>query len=1069
MTTEYLQSDTVTITPTVGVSGIASVTVSKGGGEAVDITGSYTSGYKVEANGTYTFTVTNGAGVTATDSITYDKIDTATPVVEITATADGEAYTDGAWTNKNVTLSVSNGNEDNLGETKFEYKVGDGAWQTYTGALTVDQDTNGTKYTFRATSASGVVSEEKSITVKLDKTAPGSVTVSHKTNPFREFINTITFGLFFNDTQTVTISAADAGSGVKEISYQLGDGALQTVTADEGGKITFDVEPQFIGNIRNVTVTDNADNSSEPKSYEYFVVDAETPEAPTVSTGGYTSGQWTDKDVTITVSGVEADSGIAKYQYSTDGGQSWTDMTASKTTAASATAPPSVDEVQLTISDSTTADGTTHLFRAISNSGMEGTASSGVVVKIDKTAPTIDVSGNTADYLQSGTVTITPQTGVSGIASVTVSKDGGEAVDITESYTSGYEVTENGTYAFTVTNGADITATDSITYTNIDTATPVVVIDSNGYTDCAWTNSDVTLEVSNSTANLGTTLFEYKVDGGQWQTYSDAITVSEDTNGTVYTFRATSEAGVVSAEVSITVELDKTAPDGDIEIEENSVKAFINAVTFGLFFNDNVDVDITGTDGLSGVSSIQYYRSEDILNEEQVAALTDTDWTEYTATIGLTAADAETFVYYVKIIDNAGNETYFASNGATFDLTDPVISGVANAGEYYTTQTVQVTDEHLDTVTLNGEDVDSSFTLAGNVEADTVYTIVAADKAGNTTTCQVTMKPTASLNDTVEGIAPENVSSSDKEAIEDYLDDLNNRLEDEKLTDEESKIIQGLIDDAQDLLDKIDEAEQAVNTENIQQAQDITADNVKPEDKEILEAAKNDVEKALEEYGDNYTEDEKAKLEETLEQIEDALKVIRRVEDVEKVIGGLPESVSPDDIEAAEQINAAKEQYDALSEHGQSLISDEAIDKLNDLLAQLGDYRIIEGDGSTWTKESAEGLAFVANGAYSKFTGIEIDGKAADADCYTAESGSTVITLKPDYLNTLTEGAHTITVLYTDGEAKGTFTIAEQPADEGTDSPQTGDDSHIVLWIMLMLISGGAVLTLSVKRRNKKA
>lgn len=1068
-TTEYLQSDTVTITPTVGVSGIASVTVSKGGGEAVDITGSYTSGYKVEANGTYTFTVTNGAGVTATDSITYDKIDTATPVVEITATADGEAYTDGAWTNKNVTLSVSNGNEDNLGETKFEYKVGDGAWQTYTGALTVDQDTNGTKYTFRATSASGVVSEEKSITVKLDKTAPGSVTVSHKTNPFREFINTITFGLFFNDTQTVTISAADAGSGVKEISYQLGDGALQTVTADEGGKITFDVEPQFIGNIRNVTVTDNADNSSEPKSYEYFVVDAETPEAPTVSTGGYTSGQWTDKDVTITVSGVEADSGIAKYQYSTDGGQSWTDMTASKTTAASATAPPSVDEVQLTISDSTTADGTTHLFRAISNSGMEGTASSGVVVKIDKTAPTIDVSGNTADYLQSGTVTITPQTGVSGIASVTVSKDGGEAVDITESYTSGYEVTENGTYAFTVTNGADITATDSITYTNIDTATPVVVIDSNGYTDCAWTNSDVTLEVSNSTANLGTTLFEYKVDGGQWQTYSDAITVSEDTNGTVYTFRATSEAGVVSAEVSITVELDKTAPDGDIEIEENSVKAFINAVTFGLFFNDNVDVDITGTDGLSGVSSIQYYRSEDILNEEQVAALTDTDWTEYTATIGLTAADAETFVYYVKIIDNAGNETYFASNGATFDLTDPVISGVANAGEYYTTQTVQVTDEHLDTVTLNGEDVDSSFTLAGNVEADTVYTIVAADKAGNTTTCQVTMKPTASLNDTVEGIAPENVSSSDKEAIEDYLDDLNNRLEDEKLTDEESKIIQGLIDDAQDLLDKIDEAEQAVNTENIQQAQDITADNVKPEDKEILEAAKNDVEKALEEYGDNYTEDEKAKLEETLEQIEDALKVIRRVEDVEKVIGGLPESVSPDDIEAAEQINAAKEQYDALSEHGQSLISDEAIDKLNDLLAQLGDYRIIEGDGSTWTKESAEGLAFVANGAYSKFTGIEIDGKAADADCYTAESGSTVITLKPDYLNTLTEGAHTITVLYTDGEAKGTFTIAEQPADEGTDSPQTGDDSHIVLWIMLMLISGGAVLTLSVKRRNKKA
>ena len=1065
-TTEYLQSDTVTIAPTVGVSGIVKVTVSKDNGEAVDITESYTGGYEVTENGTYTFAVINGAGVTATGSITYTNIDTAKPVVEITATADGEAYTDGAWTNADVTLSVSNGNEDNLGETKLEYKVDDGEWQTYSSTITISEDTNGTKYTFRATSASGVVSDETSITVKLDKTAPGSVTVSHKTNPFKEFINTIIFGLFFNDTQTVIISATDAGSGVKEISYQLGDGEQQTVTADENGQITFNVAPQFIGNINSVTVTDNAGNDSEPKSYEYFAVDAETPEAPTISTGGYTPGQWTNGDVTITVSGVTADSGIAKYQYSTNGGQSWQDMTASETTEATVTTPASVDEAQLTINASTTAEGTIYIFRAISNSGVEGTGSNSITVKIDKTEPTIEVSGNTTEYLQKDTIDIETAAGVSGIASVTVSKDNGEAVDITESYTSGYEVTENGAYTFAVTNGAGVTATTSITYENIDTAKPVVVIDSNGYTDDAWTNSDVTLEVSNGTANLGDTKFEYKVDDGQWQTYNTLITVSEDTNGTVYTFRATSASGVVSDEASITVKLDKTAPDGDIKIEENSVKAFISAVTFGLFFNDSVDVAITSEDTGSGLQSTWYYRSEAILTEEQIATLTDADWTAYTGTIGVTAADAETFVCYVKIIDNAGNETCFASNGATFDLTDPVISGVANQGEYYTTQTVQVTDENLDTVTLNGETAGSQITLAGNVDTDTEYTIVATDKAGNTTTVTVTMKPTAGLGDAVEGIAPEDVTSSDKEAIEDYLDDLNTRLEDENLTDGEKEVIQDLIDGAQDLLDKIDEAEQAANTENIQQAQDITADNVKPEDKEVLEAAKDDIEQALEDYSDNYTEDEKAQLEETLEQTKDALDIIQWVENVEDAIGELPESVSPDDSEAEEQVNAAKEQYDGLSEHGQSLISDEATDKLNTLLSQLGDYRIIEGNGSTWTKESVEGLTFVANGAYSKFTGIEIDGKVVDADCYTAESGSTVITLKPDYLNALTAEEHAITVLYTDGEATGIFTIAENPGD--TTSPQTGDDSHIVLWIMLMLISGGAILTMSTRRRRKK-
>ena len=1074
-TDDYLQSNKVTISASDTLSGVSKVEVSANGGQDWTEVTDYANGYEVKANGTYTFRVTDGVGKTATDSITYTNIDTQKPVVEITATAGEAAYTDGAWTNKDITLSVSNSTV-NLGDTKFEYKVGDGEWQTYSGAITVSEETSGTTYTFRATSEAGVVSTEVSITVRLDKTAPGSVTVGTQTDTFREFLNTITFGLFFKDTQTVTISAADTGSGVKEISYQLSGGEVQTTTADEHGQITFRVEPQFVGNISNVTVTDNAGNSTSATEYEYFAVDAETPAVPTISTGSYTSGQWTNGDVTITVSGATADSGIAKYQYSTDNGANWNDMTASKATEATATTPSNVEEAQMTISDSTTADGTTYIFRAVSGSGVEGTASSSVVVKIDKAEPAIEVSGNTADYLTADTVTITPQTGVSGIASVTVSKDGGTDEDITESYQSGYKVEENGTYTFTVANGAGVTATDRITYTNIDGATPVVVLDSNGYTDGSWTNSDVTLEVSNSAANLGTTLFEYKVDDGAWQTYTDAITVSEETNGTTYTFRATSEAGVVSAEVSITVRLDKTAPDGDIKIEENSVKTFINTVTFGLFFNENVDVAITSEDTGSGVQSTWYYRSNTALTEEQVAALTDADWTAYTGTIGVTAADAETFVYYVKIADNAGNETCFASNGATFDLTDPVISGVTNGETYYTTQKVQVTDDNLSTVTLDEAAVGSEIILDGNISTE--HTIVATDKAGNTTTVTVIMKPTTSLNDAVEGITPENVTSGDKEAIEDYLDELEELLKDENLTDEEKEIIQDLIDSAQDLLDKIGEAEQAANTENIQQAQDITADNVTPDDKEVLEAAKEDIEQALDNYSDNYTEDEKAQLEETLQQIEEALDLIQRVEDVEEAIGALPDSVSPDDTEAEEQINAAKEQYDALSEHGQSLVSDEATDKLNGLLAQLGDYRITEGNGSTWTKESAVGLTIVANGAYSKFTGIEIDGNAVSSENYTVSSGSTVITLKPDYLNTLAAGEHTIAVLYTDGEATGTFTIAEKPADttdttdKDTTSPATGDNSNITLWVALLFVSGAGVTGITIfnkKRRNVKA
>lgn len=777
-----------------------------------------------------------------------------------------------------------------------------------------------------------------------------------------------------------------------------------------------------------------------------------------VQTGGsdYTSGSWTADDVTFTISGSSAPSGIAKYQYSTNNGQSWTDMTISEGSAT------------LTVSEnSATADGTAYIFRAVSNSGGEGTASAAVTVKIDKTEPTISVSGNTTGYRQSDTVTVTPNAGVSGIASVTVSKDGGEAQDITASYASGYTVAANGKYTFTVTNGAGVTATNDITYTNIDTTVPVVDLNTNGYTGGTWTNSNVTLSVSDTSAALGDTKLEYKVGDGEWQAYTGAVTASEDTSGTVYSFRAVSASGVESETVSVTVKIDKTAPNGDITIEENSVKKFIHGVTFGLFFKENVEVAITGTDSGSGVQTIEYYRSAKVLTEEQVAALTD--WTAYTSAISETAQDAEQFVYYVRITDNAGNTTCFASDGATFDLTKPTITGIADGEDYYTTQSVQATDTNLASVTLNGKKVGTAFTLAGNTETE--YVIVAADKAGNETTVTITMHKTEALRENLGDITKDNATSADRETVQDYLDDLKERLKDEKLTDEEKAILEGLADEAQDILDRLDEAEQAGSTEAIDQTQDITSGNVTPEDKEALEQAKEDIEKALDEFGGNYTDEEKAELEEDLSRIEEALDVIERIEDTEAAIEALPDTVNPDDTKAEEQINAAKDLYDALSDYEKSLISADAKDKLEGLLAALCDYRITEGSGSTFTKGSSAGLTFTANGAYSKFTGIEVDGKAVDADGYTVENGRTVITLKAEYLETLAAGKHTLTVLYTDGEATGTFTVAEKPAevvDDDTESPQTGDDSNIALWIAVLLASGAGISVTAVSRRKRR-
>ena len=766
--------------------------------------------------------------------------------------------------------------------------------------------------------------------------------------------------------------------------------------------------------------------------------------APTVDTHGY-DGAWTADNVTLTPSAT-ADSGIAYYEYSKDDGKSWTSLTGNS----------------LTISESDFAKD--YIFRAVSNAGNVSPESDPVTVQIDKAKPDVTFDGNITDYLQEDTLKIIPIIGLSGISQVELKKDNGEWITLNPSAdnpnTYFYTVTENGLYTVRVTSGTGVVGDEkSITYDKIDSTEPVVTIDSGSYRSGNWTNENVTLSVSNTASNLGTATFWYKVDKGEWQAYTDDIIVSEETDGAVYTFKAISASGVESAEASITVKLDKTAPDGDVEIAESSVKKFINTITFGLFFNQNVDVTITGTDDLSGVAAVEYYRSEEILTEDDVLAIED--WTVYSS-ISETAEAAAKFVYYVKITDHAGNVTYFGSDGVTFDLTAPVIEGVTNGATYYTTQSVTVSDANLESITLNDETVGETFTIEGNKEE--TYTIVATDKAGNKTTYTVTMKPIASLAETIEEINTGNVTSEDKETVETVKEQIES-IDLEDATEDEKTALQEILDKCNELVEKIEESVQAGNTENTDKVEDITADNVKPENKDDLTAAKEDLENALENFGDNYTEGEKAEIQDKLDQINKALESIEKVETVEDAISKLPDTVEPDDAETEALINTAKEQYDALTDHEKSLIPEELKEKLESLLGDLLDYRIIEGDGSKWTLGDDASLTITANGSVEKFTGIEVDGKAVDAANYTVKSGSTIISLKPEYLNTLSVGKHTLTVIYTDGETSGEFEILK---DTETPTPDTGDSSSMVLWITLMFIAVCGLSGAMVYGRKKK-
>lgn len=147
-------------------------------------------------------------------------------------------------------------------------------------------------------------------------------------------------------------------------------------------------------------------------------------------------------------------------------------------------------------------------------------------------------------------------------------------------------------------------------------------------------------------------------------------------------------------------------------------------------------------------------------------------------------------------------------------------------------------------------------------------------------------------------------------------------------------------------------------------------------------------------------------------------------------------------------------------------------------------YTVVSGGGSIYGKTSGKDLVITIRRTpkdgecYQHFTGVKIDGgDLVNGKDYTAEAGSTVVTLKASYLSTLNSGTHIITFTFDDGKATTGLTVKAGTGGGGTrrgggsgDNPDTGDLGSPLLWTGLMVFSGlglGAVtLTGRKLRRN---
>ena len=127
-------------------------------------------------------------------------------------------------------------------------------------------------------------------------------------------------------------------------------------------------------------------------------------------------------------------------------------------------------------------------------------------------------------------------------------------------------------------------------------------------------------------------------------------------------------------------------------------------------------------------------------------------------------------------------------------------------------------------------------------------------------------------------------------------------------------------------------------------------------------------------------------------------------------------------------------------------------------------YKITKGNGAIWRKDSGKDLSFTADGNHKDFQKLMIDGKIVNSKYYTVAEG-TVVTLKAQLLQGLEQQKHTITLVFTDGEAEGSFQISA-PADDS--NPKTGDSIHLWYALLFVSLTGMAGIAFVCRKRSRK-
>ena len=139
---------------------------------------------------------------------------------------------------------------------------------------------------------------------------------------------------------------------------------------------------------------------------------------------------------------------------------------------------------------------------------------------------------------------------------------------------------------------------------------------------------------------------------------------------------------------------------------------------------------------------------------------------------------------------------------------------------------------------------------------------------------------------------------------------------------------------------------------------------------------------------------------------------------------------------------------------------------------QTKDYKVVEGANQTYTKNKSEDATFKINAEYNLFENggkVYIDNVLVDSKYYISKAGSMIITLKKEYVDTLSVGEHTIKFVFNDGkEAITKFEIKEEKSsNSNVENPKTGDNIAFYIATGILSIIGIAGLSMITYRKKQ--